>query len=330
MNTLHFCYSPPRINVGSIALNDSKERGCVSPMYVVFKCKNEKKLKPKYLYWLLQSEQLKEQIKFFAFGSVRQTLGFNDFCKMTIPVPSIEEQKRIVNELESYNGIIDNTQKAINEWRPYFNIERDWSIKKIGDICNNNAQYGISEEMNENNEGYPILRMGNLQSGMIDFFDIKYVILPEKKFQQFRLNKGDILFNRTNSFELVGKTAIFEGDMECCFASYLVKITIDSKKAIASFVNLFMNTDIFQKNIKNHAKQSNNQANINAQILLVQEIPLPPLEIQKQIVERFEVERKMIESQKGVIKLFESKINSKLASLWQNKEDAANEKIANM
>ncbi len=129
-----FAYNPARINVGSIAFNERGEIGCVSPMYTVLKVKNTRKLNAKYLYWLLQREQLKEQIKFYAFGSVRQTLGFDDFCKMTIPVPSMEEQERIVDELESYSGIITNTQKAINEWKPYFNTN-EYKVIKVADVA---------------------------------------------------------------------------------------------------------------------------------------------------------------------------------------------------
>ncbi|WP_032139179.1 restriction endonuclease subunit S domain-containing protein [Rickettsia tamurae] len=62
--------------------------------------------------------------------------------------------------------------------------------------------------------------MGNLQKGLLEFTDIKYVKIDKETFRQFKLNKGDILFNRTNSFELVGKTSIFEAESEYCFASY--------------------------------------------------------------------------------------------------------------
>lgn len=315
-----FAYNPSRINVGSVAFNDSEETGCVSPMYVVFRSKNEKILKPEYLYWLLQSKNLKEQIKYYAFGSVRQTLNFDDFCNMAIPIPGIEEQERIVNELESYQNIIQSVDNAVKSYKPYLDIGDGWNTSRIGDLCNNEAQYGISQEMNEDNNGYKILRMGNLQSGLIDFSDIKYVNIKQDEFENFKLNKGDILFNRTNSFELVGKTSIFNADIECCFASYLVRIVPDESKVIPEFLNFFMNTDLFQETIKNQAKQSNNQANINAQILLEQQIPVPSLLAQKQITEKLKREKEMIESQKNIMTLFKGKLEDKLDSLWQSEE----------
>ncbi|EER22441.1 MULTISPECIES: restriction endonuclease subunit S [spotted fever group] len=159
--------------------------------------------------------------------------------------------------------------------------------------------------------------MENLQKGLLEFTDIKYVKIDKETFRQFKLNKGDILFNRTNSFELVGKTSIFEAESEYCFASYLIKIVVNQEKILSNFLNLYMNTDLFQKNLKNYAKQSNNQANINAQILLAQKIPLPSLLIQEEIIAELEHERNIIEANKETIKLFENKLKTKLNFLWQ-------------
>lgn len=108
-----FAYNPSRINVGSIAFNNSEETGCVSPMYVVFRSKNEKILHPSYLYWLMQSDNLKEQIRYYAFGSVRQTLNFDDFCNMTIPVPSLSDQLNIVCEIDRKHLVIHSCQQLI-------------------------------------------------------------------------------------------------------------------------------------------------------------------------------------------------------------------------
>ncbi|MFX9665250.1 restriction endonuclease subunit S, partial [Acinetobacter baumannii] len=71
---------------------------------------------------------------------------------------------------------------------------------------------------------YPILRMNNLEDGRINTSDLKYIDLDRDDFEKFRLRKGNVLFNRTNSYELVGKTAIFNIDGEFVFASYLIRL----------------------------------------------------------------------------------------------------------
>jgi restriction endonuclease S subunit len=89
------------------------------------------------------------------------------------------------------------------------------------------------------------------------------------------INCIDVLFNRTNSYELVGKTGIFNLDGDYCFASYLVRLNFDRKKMTHGFLNYFMNSSIFQEKIKQKASRSINQANINATILSNENIQFP-------------------------------------------------------
>ena len=316
-----FAYNPSRINVGSIAFNDSKNIGCVSPMYVVFKIVNETLLNPKYFYWLLQSKQFKQQVNSLAFGSVRQIISFDNFCKIIIPLPKIDEQQRIVEELESYCKIIKSTTFSIANWKPYIEIGKNWKNIKLKHLLKSPPQYGISKAMNDSKIGYKILRMGNLQCGTLDFSDIKYVDITNDEFEKYHLKKGDLLFNRTNSFKLVGKTSIVGSEGKHCFASYLVRIVVDKTKIREDFLNFFMNTNLFQQHIKSQAKQANNQANINPQILIEQIIPLPNLEIQKNTAEKLGKEKLAIDSQKEIICMFQNKIINKLNSIWQSEKE---------
>jgi type I restriction enzyme S subunit len=104
---------------------------------------------------------------------------------------------------------------------------------------------------------------------------MKCADISREEFEQYKLNPGDVLFNRTNSFELVGKTGIFALDGDYCFASYLVRLNLDRDKVLPEFLNYFMNSEIFQKSVKAKASQSINQANINATILSNELIRFP-------------------------------------------------------
>lgn len=106
----YFAYNPARINVGSISLNETTNIGCVSPMYVTFKIKNEDILNPKYLLLLLKSKMGIKQIRKFADGAVRQTLSFDNLKYIQIPLPPIDIQKSIVkhfNEIERLEKLIE-------------------------------------------------------------------------------------------------------------------------------------------------------------------------------------------------------------------------------
>lgn len=137
-------------------------------------------------------------------------------------------------------------------------------------------QYGINEGMNISNIGYKIFRMNEIIQGyMFDNGQMKFVDIPEVEFNKYKLEQGDILFNRTNSIEHVGKTGIFKLVGDYCFASYLIRIKINREKALPEYVNYLMNSSEFQTYAKSQASKSINQANINATKLKSIQIPIP-------------------------------------------------------
>ena len=144
--------------------------------------------------------------------------------------------------------------------------------------------------MNEKGEGFKIFRMGEVQGGrLIDTGRMKFADIDRSAFEKYKLLPGDVLFNRTNSFELVGKTGIFDTPGEYCFASYLVRVLLDKKIVLPEFLNYFMNSECFQDSVKQKASKSINQANINATILSKESIRFPEsLKEQKTIVTRLD------------------------------------------
>src|SRR5580658_4606918 len=153
-------------------------------------------------------------------------------------------------------------------------MKPEWVTKRLGEV--GKTQYGLSEPMNENGKGFKIFRMGEVQEGrLIDTGRMKFADIGRKEFEQYKLRAGDVLFNRTNSFELVGKTGMFTLTGDYCFASYLVRINLDRRTLLPEFLNYFMNSGRFQQSVKEKASQSINQANINATILSNELIRFP-------------------------------------------------------
>ena len=153
-----------------------------------------------------------------------------------------------------------------------------------------NFQYGTSEKAN-GIKGIPILRMNNIVSGDLDTSDLKYIELSKKEFESLKLVKGDLLFNRTNSKELVGKTAVFNLKGDFVFASYLIRIKIDDKKADPNYINILFNSPIIRNQIDAISRQIIGQANVNTEELSSFKIPLPPLPKQKEIAKKVEAIR---------------------------------------
>ena len=114
--------------------------------------------------------------------------------------------------------------------------------------------------------------------------DLQFVELDSESYDRFRVKPGDLLFNRTNSIDLVGRMAIIEDDRPAVFASYLVRLVVDADRCIPEFLNYFMNWPRTQEEIKKLASRAVGQANINATKLRTVLFPLPAIDEQENIV----------------------------------------------
>ena len=144
-------------------------------------------------------------------------------------------------------------------------IPMNWAYMNLEKIVTS-SDYGTSESTSDV-DGIPVLRMGNLADGKIYTKDLVYLNLTEEEIERYRLNKGDILFNRTNSYDLVGKVALFALDGDYTFASYLVRLVINKNIADPAYVNFFMNLESSQRKIRDFATKGVQQVNVNPTVL---------------------------------------------------------------
>jgi type I restriction enzyme S subunit len=130
--------------------------------------------------------------------------------------------------------------------------------------------------------------MNNIKGGKVVYDDLKYVEKSIEDLPRLYLKKGDILFNRTNSYELVGKSGCYLGnDDEYTFASYLIRVSLFKEYLVPEYVNYFINSSVCRTTqIEPHITQQNGQANFNGTKLKRILIPIPPKEEQKRIVTR--------------------------------------------
>lgn len=146
------------------------------------------------------------------------------------------------------------------------------------------TQYGTSTKSNTEGKGLPILRMNNITyAGELDLSSIKWCLIPESNKSKYTTKRGDLLFNRTNSPELVGKTGIWESDEEYLIAGYLVRVRFKRDRAIPEYVSAYLNSPFGKKYLYEKAKPSNNMSNFSASEFLRIPIPLPTLDKQKRI-----------------------------------------------
>ena len=166
---------------------------------------------------------------------------------------------------------------------------------KIGN-CLVNAQYGISISMNEEGIGYPIYRMNEIHSMMCDLEVDKHAEISNAELTTFELNNRDVLFNRTNSFEWVGRTGVYRklDDRKFVFASYLVRFIPDESKIMPEYLAAFLNTKAGIVDIKRRARQSINQTNVNPEEVKAIEIPLLSIPFQRLVKDCFDQAHSLI------------------------------------
>jgi type I restriction enzyme S subunit len=169
------------------------------------------------------------------------------------------------------------------------------------------VQYGTSEKAHNDKIGTPVIRMNNIIEGELDLSNLKYIRLPEKNEMALLLKDGDILFNRTNSKELVGKCAVFHEIKNYVFASYLIRICADKAKAIHDYLSFFINSPIGRRQIDALSRQIIGQANINSQELRSLQIPLPPIEIQHDIMDWVKEKKAEIDNERKSSELLRQK-----------------------
>lgn len=173
--------------------------------------------------------------------------------------------------------------------RAYYNHAR-YPLVSLGDLATY-VQYGISERANTVGAGVPIIRMSNLQSNGWDLSDLKHIELDDSNLARYRLVKGDLLFNRTNSKELVGKCEAFSENGDWVFASYLIRIRLDEGRAIPGFVSAFLNSPAGRIQIDQVSRQVAGMSNINAEELRDLVIPLPSLSVQELMLKELDAAR---------------------------------------
>ena len=164
-------------------------------------------------------------------------------------------------------------------------IPKLWRWSRIGNLALV-IDYGTSQKSHSNSSKVPVYRMGNIVGGRLIDENLKYVDPTIDDLPKLYLKIDDILFNRTNSYELVGKSGIFTGqDDTATFASYLIRIRLPSSLLFPSFYSVAMNAPYFrQTQIEPEVVQQCGQANFNGTKLASTVVPVPPLAEQRRIV----------------------------------------------
>lgn len=259
---------------------------------------------PTFLAYQLRTHAVQRFVEQNKRGATIHGITRNSLQQVDVVIPPISEQHRIAHILSIVQRAIEQQERLIHlttelkkalmhklftegtRGEPQKETEiglvpESWEVVSLDEVPTR-TQYGLSVR-GEDIGDYGIMRMTNQVEGKIQTDEIQFVNINKKDFEKYKLKRGDILFNRTNSLELVGRTAIFDVDGDFVFASYLIRLNTDEKRLDPFFLNHYLNWDESQRRLKSIALRAVSQSNISATRLRTFQVPIPSLQEQVEI-----------------------------------------------
>jgi type I restriction enzyme S subunit len=290
------------IGLLAIALKDI----CTNQGFKSLVCDKER-IHPEYLYYCLR--HFRPAIQNLGRGATFTEVSKELVGSFQIPVPPLNRQKEIA-------GVLYRTEQLVKKRRQTLRLadellksaflevfgdikrnDKKWEVTKIGDALEY-SQYGTSTKGNNEGKGYPILGMGNITyDGNLDLSKVNHVELNEGEFKKLKLERGDVIFNRTNSTDLVGKTTYWDRNEPAVLASYLVKLRLKPNLK-PEFFSFLLNTAHFKHLFTERCKKAVGQSNISPTLLKEFDVFIPPLDLQKKFAALVQKVERLKEKQK--------------------------------
>ena len=283
----------PNLNAVAMLEDDTPNITIASTGFCILDCKEN--ANNRFIFNFCKSRAFIDDMVSQATGASYPAVSDKIVRSALVPDYSYEEQCKISEVLDRLSAVIDNRKAELSVLDelirarfvemfgdPVLN-EKGWKIVTVGDIVTE-VRYGTSKPAVEGGK-YPYLRMNNLTAdGHLDLKDLKYIDISEDEIEKCVVRKGDVLFNRTNSIELVGKTAVFDLTEEMVIAGYIIRVRLN-KEMLPVVFSQYMNLEPLKVILRGMAKGAVNQANINAQELQSIKVYIPDMKLQNQFAD---------------------------------------------
>lgn len=276
----------------------------------------------RFLFWFLKGNT--EYLNSLGRGATFKEISKQIVENIEIDVPNMEEQLRAVNQFEKIRGMIllrkqqltelDTLVKArfVEMFGVYPDNSMGWKTCTIRDIVAD-VRYGSSRPAVDGGK-YPYLRMNNITyGGELDLSDVKRIDVPESELPKCTVRRGDVLFNRTNSKELVGKTCVYNRDEMMVLAGFVIRVRVN-ERILPEFLSAFLNADFSKQMLLGMCKTAIGQANINAQEMQKIGLYLPPVELQRQFAnfkEQAEMSKLLVQRQLEELEILKASLMQK-------------------
>lgn len=307
----YVAYNPSRINVGSVDWQNCEDRVIVSPLYVVFK--TNEKLDNDYLKYYLKSDIGRYYINENAVGAVRANLKLDILSKFRLPIPDIEEQRKIVSQLKLIDEMIELKKQEIEIFDKMIKARfvemfenKDFPKVKLGIVSKLQGGYAFKSS-DFVNEGIPLVQIGNVNVNDIDW-NIKNMLPLEygDKYVEYSLKQGDLVMAMTRpvikSLDTVKISRISNDDIPCLLNQRVGRFLLSDK-----INSIYLEAICKQNNFKIYIEQMSSnslQPNVSSKQVEEYEIILSPIELQNQFADFVhQVDKSKVEAKSAIEKL---------------------------
>ncbi len=262
----------------------------------------------RYLFYTLQQLELTK----LRGGAGVPGLNRNDAYDTEIPLPPLEEQERIVAELDGYRKVIEGARQVLASYKPTIRIDPEWPSKPMGEVCD--VRDGTHDSPKYHLQGFPLITSKNIKNGHIDFENTDLI----SKEDLDKINKrsfvadGDILMPMIGT---IGNPIIVQKDREFAVKNVALIKFFKTSEVDRHYLKSVLESDLFSNHLLRES-QGSSQKFVSLGFLRSLAIPLPPLSIQREIVAELEAERKLVEANRELIRRMEARIKAKLDEVW--------------
>jgi type I restriction enzyme S subunit len=301
-------FNPYLLWAGAIAQNIDWDIALISPLYPTFHVRNG--YDPRFIDYLLRGDSLRLRYDTISFGSVprKRRASVTDFLNLKLPKPpSLSKQQYIADVLDRAEALRTKRRATIVQLDelvqslfidmfgdPVTNT-KGWSRIKLEELIVTGPQNGLYKPASDYGSGVPILRIDAFYDGQVTKLStLKRLRISDEELNLYKLSPGDIVINRVNSMEYLGKSAIIPDlDEPIVFESNMMRFSVDQNEIEPQYLVQFLQTNFIKGQIMNSAKHAVNQSSINQKDVKSFQVNVPPLPLQKEFIRRVEAINKL-------------------------------------
>lgn len=287
-------------HIGKSALYEGSPPILIHGMNLLLLRPDTSKVIPQYLHFALRSSSSREYIRSRCKRAVNQaSINQKELGSLPVRIPSLRDQRRIVDVLSRAEGIVrlrQKAQKKAAEIIPALFLDmfgdparnpKSWEVCSLGDLFSGAPVLGTMVKPSTSKAGWLDLRVANIQNGELRLNDKKWLELQPDMIDRFALRTGDLLLARAiGSLDHLGKAVIVEPDGNWTFDSHLMRLRLNQGRILPVFLKAFLESKSGRDEFLMHTRRSAVQFNINGKEVRQLRVPLPPVAEQKQFADR--------------------------------------------